>query len=167
MIGILKNILSSLMEVIVSNLSDNQTIQNSFYEATRKLQSLINFAILRIMGLLLIVLSISNSYFFLAEKYDNNQPFDLGLVGASGIVLTFIGFIAILYPASSKIKFKTNKLKQQFQSSEQQKTPSPPSLEQAIAAFIIDLIKEREDKRSNISKKTNEENIKEDELNIH
>lgn len=149
MIEIFKKFFSIIIDAISISISENQTIQSLAIKSNKEIKKLVNIITMRIIGVLLITLSISHSYFFLAERYDSNQPFQLGLVGRSGITLFLLGILSIAYSLKEKNNMTLLHTIEQAEVANESNDTHPPILEQAIAALIFDFIKERELKREN------------------
>jgi hypothetical protein len=145
------NLLSSLYTIVIELLSGKESNLNIYERiidlAFGRAFELLNVLAYGVSGLFFLLTGFLISYFNLLMQYDRIGTVNVGAVAIGGLVLCFIGF-GILFN-TSKSKIKTLKKEETPIYSHSERDISP--IENALAALLLDFVKEREESR-NISK---------------
>lgn len=161
MFDFLKTIYSFIIESLTGKKNDKFFYDKILDLAFDRVYEVLNTIAYGLTGIILMLTGFIFTYYNLLSQYDRIGTVDLGAVAIGGIVLIFIGF-GIVYNNSRKFITDTVKTTE----SSLMQTPSP--IENAIAAFIQDIVKEREYSREKEKEqaKTHEEKIFDNEFHL-
>jgi hypothetical protein len=160
------NFLSSIYTVIIELLTGKESNSNIYEKiidlSFNRVFELLNVLAYGVAGLILLLTGFLISYFNLLTQYDRVGTVNIGAVAIGGIVLCFLG-LGILYNNSKSKKQNTNQLESALPTHKE--IHSSP-IENALAALLLDFVKEREENRnserimeSDINKDTQNKNL--------
>jgi RsiW-degrading membrane proteinase PrsW (M82 family) len=148
----LKYILAVLVQMITGNKSEEVLYDQIFTRASIQLNQILESFSYRLLGITLVICGFLSSYFNILVQYDEHKSVIVTAVFIGGVILYFLGMAII---------FNTNKKsnKQRFSSPTKAVTSKEAfasPLETALAALVLDFIKEREETRETKREKSNE-----------
>lgn len=164
-----KEVLLNIVEKFFGKHSSENIYDFALTKAFNHLDDLFSTIAYRLVGIIIFIVGFTFTYFNLLNQYDSIENVKFGAVASGGIVLIFIGF-GIIY--NSK-KDEKSSIKENITSLEANKT-KPSQMEEALAALIMDIIKEREINReasakNELKQKTDRSDNEyfPDEINLH
>jgi hypothetical protein len=152
----MSNLFGTLYTMVLnlfSGKNSGENIYETIIELTfSRIIELINILAYGVSGLIFLLSGFLISYFNLLSQYDRIGTISIGAVAIGGLVLCFIGF-GILYNTATK-KISTN-IKHNTENKTHHETYGSP-IENAIAALVLDFVKEREEIRQSTKSELHE-----------
>jgi hypothetical protein len=167
-LNILKVIFSSLLESLSTPSTDGPVYEKVMDHAFNRIYEVLNVIAYGLTGVILMITGFVVAYFNLLGQYDRIGVFAIDAVSIGGLVLSFIGF-GIVYNSSRKqLRFSFFKETRPVE----QPTNNSSPIEHALAAILMDFVKEREldreiAKESKINQIQSSNQYRPEEDNIH